>query len=270
MTGTQQRNRWNEKMNRYIYPSVGIAGFIICWEMVIVLFYLPEYILPTPYVTIVSFFKNLGALIPHILTTLYETFLGLMFAIIFSIMFSVVVVWFRLVEKTVMPVMVFLQTTPKIAVAPLFLVWFGVGYTPKVVISFWLAYFPIMINMITGLRDVQPEMIDLASSMSASKLQTFIKIRLPNSLPYFFSGLKLGAIVALLGAIVGEYVGADKGLGYLIMWANSSYDVKMLFSVVIALVLLGKAIYTIVEWVEKYMISWHVIARSEEEKFFTA
>jgi NitT/TauT family transport system permease protein len=182
----------------------------------------------------------------------------------------VILVWFKLVEKTVMPIMVFLQTTPKIAVAPLFLIWFGVGYTPKVIISFWLAYFPIVINMITGLRDIQPEMIDLASSMSATKLQTFIKIRLPNSLPYFFSGLKLGGIVALLGAVVGEYVGADKGLGYLIMWANSSYDIKLLFSVVIALVLLGKVIYSMVTWIERYAISWHVIARSEEEKLFTA
>jgi NitT/TauT family transport system permease protein len=95
-------------------------------------------------------------------------------------------------------------------------------------------------------------------------LQTFIKIRLPNSLPYFFSGLKLGGIVALLGAVVGEYVGADKGLGYLIMWANSSYDIKLLFSVVIALVLLGKVIYSMVTWIERYAISWHVIARSEE------
>ena len=124
--------------------------------------------------------------------------------------------------------------------------------------------------MITGLRDIQPEMIDLASSMSATKLQTFVKIRLPNSLPYFFSGLKLGGIVALLGAVVGEYVGADKGLGYLIMWANSSYDIKLLFSVVIALVLLGKVIYSMVTWIERHAISWHVIARSEEEKLFTA
>lgn len=249
---------------------VGITGLIVCWQLVIVLFSIPEFILPTPYVTGISFLSKLGLLFPHALATIYETCVGLVLAIIFSVIFSVILVWFKLVEKTVMPVMVFLQTTPKIAVAPLFLVWFGVGYTPKVIISFWLAYFPIVINMITGLRDIQPEMIDLASSMSATKLQTLIKIRLPNSLPYFFSGVKLGAMVALLGAVVGEYVGADKGLGYLIMWANSSYDIKLLFSVVIALVLLGKVIYSTVTWIEKYAISWHVIARSEEEKLFTA
>jgi len=265
-----KKNRWDERIKKYIYPISGIIGFIICWELVIVLFSVPEYILPTPYVTATSFFKNLGILYPNTLVTVYETLVGLGLAIVFSVIFSVIIVWFRVIEKTVMPVMVFLQTTPKIAVAPLFLVWFGVGYTPKIIISFWLAYFPIMINTITGLRDVQPEMIDLTSSMSATKLQTFIKIRLPNSLPYFFSGVKLGGLVALLGSIVGEYVGSDKGLGYLIMWANNSYDVKLLFSVVIALVLLGKAIYSIIVWIEKYAISWHVIARSEEEKFFTA
>ena len=265
-----QKNRWHERAKNYTYPMGGIIGLIVCWQLVIVLFSIPEFILPTPYVTGISFLSKLGLLFPHALATIYETCVGLGLAIIFSVIFSVILVWFKLVEKTVMPIMVFLQTTPKIAVAPLFLVWFGVGYTPKVIISFWLAYFPIVINMITGLRDIQPEMIDLASSMSASKLQTFVKIRLPNSLPYFFSGLKLGGIVALLGAVVGEYVGADKGLGYLIMWANSSYDIKLLFSVVIALVLLGKVIYSIVTWIEKYAISWHVIARSEEEKLFTA
>jgi NitT/TauT family transport system permease protein len=265
-----QKNRWREKAKKYTYPMVGIIGSIVCWQLVIILFSIPEFILPTPYVTITTFLSKLGLLFPHALATIYETCVGLLLAIIFSVIFSVISVWFKPVEKTVMPVMVFLQTTPKIAVAPLFLVWFGVGYTPKVIISFWLAYFPIVINMITGLRDIQPEMIDLASSMSATKLQTFVKIRLPNSLPYFFSGLKLGGIVALLGAVVGEYVGADKGLGYLIMWANSSYDIKLLFSVVIALVLLGKFIYSTVTWTEKYAISWHVIARSEEEKLFTA
>ncbi len=265
-----QKNRWLEKAKKYAYPTAGIIGLIVCWQLVIVLFSIPEFILPTPYVTGISFVSKLGLLFPNALATVYETCVGLVLAIIFSVIFSVILVWFRLVEKTVMPVMVFLQTTPKIAVAPLFLVWFGVGYTPKVIISFWLAYFPIVINMITGLRDIQPEMIDLASSMSATKLQTFVKIRLPNSLPYFFSGLKLGGVVALLGAVVGEYVGADKGLGYLIMWANSSYDIKLLFSVVIALVLLGKVIYSMVTWIERHAISWHVIARSEEEKLFTA
>jgi NitT/TauT family transport system permease protein len=254
----------------YTYPVTGIIGLVVLWQLAIVLFSIPDFILPTPYVTGKNFLEKVGFLFPHALVTLYETCVGLALAIVFSVIMSGILIWFRLVEKTVMPLMVFLQTTPKIAVAPLFLVWFGVGYTPKVIISFWLAYFPIMINMITGLRDIQPEMLDLANSMSATKLQTLVKIRLPNSLPYFFSGVKLGGVVALLGATVGEYVGADKGLGYLIMWANSSYDIKLLFSVVIALVLLGKGVYSSVVWIEKRAISWHVIARSDEDKLFTA
>src|SRR5512136_976081 len=135
-----QKNRWHERAKTYTYPVGGIVGLIVCWQLVIVLFSIPEFILPTPYVTGISFLSKLGLLFPNALATMYETCVGLVLAIIFSVVFSVILVWFKLVEKTVMPVMVFLQTTPKIAVAPLFLVWFGVGYTPKVIISFLLAY----------------------------------------------------------------------------------------------------------------------------------
>jgi NitT/TauT family transport system permease protein len=253
-----------------IYPAAGIISVLICWHFAILLFAIPEYVLPPPHLTAIHFFANLRLLFSNALITIFETAAGLLLAILFSIVFSVIIVWFRPIEKLVMPVMVLLQTTPKIAVAPLFLVWFGVGFLPKIIISFWLAYFPIVINLITGLRDIQPEMVDLSRSMSASKLQTFLKVRFPNSLPYFFSGVKLGGIVALLGAILGEYVGSDKGLGYLIMWANNSYDVKLLFSVVIALVLIGKGIYSMIVLIERYAISWHVSARGEGEQFFTA
>ena len=170
----------------------------------------------------------------------------------------------------VWPMLVFLHTTPKIAIAPLFIVWFGFGMTPKVIISLWLAYFPIAIATITGLRDVEEEMIDLSTSMSCTTLQTFIKVRIPNSMPHFFSGLKLGSIVAMLGAIVGEYVGADEGLGYIIDIAVHNNDVKMLFADVIVLTILGRLIYWTVCIVERYTIPWHVAMRVDETKMYTA
>jgi len=262
--------KWTIGMKRALYPISTTILILFLWQMSIVLFSLPEFILPSPFVVIRAFFSQLNLLFNHALVTLYETIAGLILAIIFSVVISIIIVWSKGVEKTILPLVVFFQTTPKIAIAPLFIVWFGFGYTPKIIISFWVAYFPIAISMITGLRDVEPETIDLTKSMSATTLQTFIKVRIPNSLPHFFSGLKLGGLVAMLGSITGEFVGSDAGLGYLIVMANHNHDVKLLFSVLIALVIMGRTIYALTGWIEKHTISWHVAMRTEEEKFFTA
>jgi len=262
--------RWNARIKDSAYPIVTTLAILVLWQLSIVLFSVPDFILPGPLVIIKAFFGHLGLLSQHTLVTVYETLAGLLLAVVFSIFVSIVIVWSRGVEKTLVPLMVFLQTTPKIAIAPLFIVWFGCGYTPKIIISFWLAYFPIVLAMTTGLRDIQPEMIDLTKSMSATTWQTFIKVRIPNSLPHFFSGLKLGGLVAMLGSITGEFVGSDAGLGYLITMANHNNDVKLLFSVLIVLVLLGRLIYGATVLTERRAISWHVVLRAEEEKFFTA
>lgn len=266
----RQQTRWDERIRRSLYPIVTTMIILVLWQAAIVVFSVPDFILPGPVIIIKEFFHNLNLLSHHTLVTVYETITGLILAVVFSVMVSIIIVWSRPVEKTLLPLMVFFQTTPKIAIAPLFIVWFGFGYTPKVIISFWLAYFPIVIAMITGLRDIEPEMVDLTKSMSATTFQTFLKVRLPNSLPHFFSGLKLGGLVAMLGSITGEFVGSDAGLGYLITVANHNYDVKLLFSVLVVLVILGRLIYASTVWVERRTISWHVAMRREEEKIFTA
>ena len=262
--------KWEEKLRNALYPIATTTAILIVWHLSVVLFSVPEFILPGPLAVIESFRGHLGLIWPNFLVTTFESVLGLFIAIVFSVVVSVAVVWSRPMEKTLMPLLVFFQTTPKLAVAPLFIVWLGFGYTPKVIISFWLAYFPIVIATITGLKDVQPEMIDLTRAMSASTLQTFIKVRIPNALPHFFAGLKLGGVVSVLGALVGEFVGAHEGLGYLITMAQHNSDVKLLFSVVTTLVILGRSIYAVTSWTERHAISWHVTMRTKEMKFFTA
>lgn len=270
MGAEKKQIRKFSKMKDSLYPVSAILGLILLWYSGVHLFSIPDYVLPDPLVTLQEFFNYLGLLSTHTLVTAYETLAGLILAIVFGIIVSIAIVWSRGVERTVLPLLVFFQTTPKIAIAPLFVVWFGFGYTPKVIISFWLAYFPIVIATVTGLRAVETEMIDLTESMSATTLQTFVKVRIPNALPHFFSGLKLGGLVALLGSLVGEFVGSDAGLGYLIVMANHNTNVKLLFSVLIVLVILGKVLYSLISWIERYCIAWHVVMRSEEEKFFTA
>jgi len=273
MIGTR-KTRWGAKIGMMIknslYPICTTIAILLLWEATVYVFSLPEYILPSPFVIIKAFFNLLGLLCTHAIITMYESLVGFLLAIVFAVLLAVIVVWSKGVEKTVMPLLVFFQTTPKIAIAPLFLVWFGFGYFPKIIICFWIAYFPIAISTITGLKDVEPDMVDLMKSMSASTLQSFIKVRIPNSLPYFFSGLKLGGVVAVLGAIVGEFVGSDAGLGYLITMAQHNQDVKLLFSVVIILAILGRSIFALICLLERYAISWHVVIRTEEEKMYTA
>lgn len=257
-------------LKKSLYPIFTTVTILVLWQGAVSIFSVPEFILPGPVAIILELFKLIGLLLYHGWVTMYETVLGLVLAIILALVLSVFVVWHRPVEKMVWPILVFLHTTPKIAIAPLFIIWFGFGALPKIIISLWLAYFPVAIATITGLRDVEPEMIDLSNSMSCTTLQTFLKIRIPNSLPHFFSGLKLGSIVALLGAILGEYVGSDKGLGYIIDMAIHNTDVKMLFADVIVLTILGRLLYWSVCIAERYVISWHVAMRVDDQKMFSA
>src|SRR5206468_6341696 len=145
-----------------------------------------------------------------------------------------------------------------VAIAPLFLVWFGVGVMPKVLVAFLISFFPIVIDAAVGLRSMPAEMRDLARSMGATRLQIFTRFRLPTSLPYLFSGLKVAATLAVAGAVVGEFVGADKGLGYLLLVTNSNMETALMFAAIVALTIIGLALFYAVEFLESLLIPWHV------------
>ena len=190
-------------------------GLVAVWQLGVQLLAIPDYLLPGPRAVAATVVSERTLIFQHGLITLYEAGLGFTLALVFAVPISAIIVWSKVAEKTVLPLMVFLQTVPKVAIAPLFIIWFGFGPFPKVLISFLLAYFPIVIEMVTGLRDVNPTVLDLARSMSITPFQTFTKIRIPNSLPYLFSGLKLGALLSLVGAIVAEFMGS-------MVWGTSS------------------------------------------------
>jgi NitT/TauT family transport system permease protein len=161
--------------------------------------------------------------------------------------------------------MLFFQIVPKVAIAPLFLVWFGIGVTPKILVAFLISFFPIVIDAAVGLRSMSPEMADLARSMGASRWQVFAQFRLPTSLPYLFSGLKVASTLAIAGTVVGEFVGADKGLGYLLLTTNSNMETSLMFATIVALTIIGLVFYYIVEALEGLLIPWHVTHRVREE-----
>jgi NitT/TauT family transport system permease protein len=158
--------------------------------------------------------------------------------------------------RSVYPLLVSSQAVPKMAVAPLFIVWFGFGLLPKVLIAFLIAFFPIVISTVVGLAAIEPEKIHLARSMGLGAAATFFKIRLPNALPSIFGGLKVAITLAVVGAVVGEFIGGDAGLGYVLMSANGSMDTALLFAGLIGLTVIGVVFYLLIELAERLALPW--------------
>jgi NitT/TauT family transport system permease protein len=157
----------------------------------------------------------------------------------------------------IMPLLLVAQLVPKVAVAPLLLIWFGYGLMPKVLIAFLVAFFPIVVNGASGLGSVEPELLDLGSSLQASRWQTFWKFRVPSALPEIFSGMKIAVTLAIIGAIIGEFVGGNRGLGYLIIVANQELDTPLAFAAILLLSAVGIILYALIELIERMLLPWH-------------
>jgi len=246
-------------------PFVGIAVFLLVWEIGVRVTKAPAYLIPTPSVIFQTFVAEFPRLAFHGWVTLYEMLLGYALAVVVAIPLAIAITSSDRFDRFAMPTLLFFQVVPKVAVAPLFLVWFGVGVLPKVLVAFLISFFPIVIDAAVGLRSMSSEMRDLARSMGATRLQVFARFRLPTSLPYLFSGLKVAATLAVAGAVVGEFVGADKGLGYLLLVTNSNLETALMFATLFALTIIGLLFFYAVELLEALLIPWHVTHRVRED-----
>jgi NitT/TauT family transport system permease protein len=249
---------------RKLTPLIGIVAFLLAWQLFVILWKVPPYLLPTPTAIAQTFFQELPDLLQNGWVTVYEMLAGYALAVAVAIPLAIAITSSRRFNELVMPTMLFFQIVPKVAIAPLFLVWFGVGATPKILVAFLISFFPIVIDAAVGLRSMSPEMADLAKSMGASRLQVFAQFRLPTSLPYLFSGLKVAATLAIAGTVVGEFVGADRGLGYLLLVTNSNMQTSLMFATILALTIIGLVFYYLVELLESFLIPWHVTHRVQE------
>ena len=249
---------------RKLTPLAGIFGFLVVWQLIVIFYQMPAYLLPTPTHIAHVFVTRLPELLHHGWVTVYEMIAGYALAVAVAIPLAIAVTSSRTFDQLVMPTMLFFQIVPKVAIAPLFLVWFGVGATPKILVAFLISFFPIMIDAAVGLRSMSPEMHDLARSMGATRMQVFAQFRLPTSLPYLFTGLKVAATLAIAGTVVGEFVGADRGLGYLLLVTNSNLETPMMFATIVALTIIGFVSYYLVELLEGFLIPWHVTHRIRE------
>src|SRR6266550_226350 len=234
------------------------ALLFLAWEFAVRLTGIKEYLLPPPSRVWTEFVKRFDPVMGSAWVTTQEIVAGYLVAVAVSIPLALWIAYSRFMENAIYPVIVFLQIIPKIAVAPLFIIWFGFGFAPKLLVVFLLSFFPIIVSSIAGFKSVDPDIMDFARTTGASQWKMFVMIRLPQALPQIFTGLKVGAALAATAAVVAEFVASDKGLGYLLLQYNGNLDTPMVFATIVLLSLLGLAVYYVVEIIERLAIPWHV------------
>jgi NitT/TauT family transport system permease protein len=244
-------------------PLILIVAIFILWDIVIRIFRIPPYLIPAPWDVAKMLVAEWPRLWRESLFTGYATLGGFGLSILVGIPIAMLIAYSRLVESYVYPLLVFSQSVPKIAIAPLFVVWFGFGIFPKVISAFLLGFFPVVVATVMGFKSMETDMIDLARSMRASRLQMFLKFSLPQALPSIFSGLKVSATLAVVGAVVGEFVGSNSGIGYVLQIANGNFDLPLMFAALFVLSMMGVILFAVVDLAEKMMIPWHQSRRAD-------
>jgi NitT/TauT family transport system permease protein len=265
---TRERSSWAELRedpalyvrNRpqiLLIPLVFVL-FVALWEWVVRAWNVPNFLVPAPSTVAGALARGVrtGLYLTNFWITLFEALVGFVIAAVAGIVLGAIIAQFRLVERTFYPYLVALQTLPKIAIAPLIIVWFGFGISSKVIIAGTVAFFPVLVNVIVGLKTVDAAKLDLMRSLRASRWQTFRLVTFPNALPFVFAGLDIAIVFSVLGAIVGEFVGSQKGLGNLILQFNFSLDVAGVFAVLILLSVMGVALHLVMQAVQRHVIFW--------------
>jgi NitT/TauT family transport system permease protein len=264
--GETQRRHNPFKILTAVSPAVWtVITLLIVWELWVRIANTPVFILPAPTRIAAEFAEHWQRLLINAGYTLSEVLIGFLFAVLIGVPLAVLVTYSRWAERSVYPLIAASQTIPKVAIAPLLLAWFGYGLTPKIVIVILISFFPIIINSVVGLKSCSAEMLYLAKSMGASGWQTFWKFRLPQALPYIFAGLKLATVLSVIGAIVAEFVGADRGLGYIIVVAGASFDIARQFAAIITISAIGMIFFASIEMLERIVVPWRTTAALASE-----
>jgi NitT/TauT family transport system permease protein len=258
------------RLKAILTPFIGLAALLVVWALITAVFKIPEYLLPSPVIVAKRIVTDWPLLSRNFAYTLLEVVVGFCVSVLVGIPAAFLVVLSRPVERILMPIIVASQAVPKVAIAPLLVIWLGFGLLPKVVISFLIAFFPVLVSTSTGLRSVETDMIDLVRSMGASTMKIMFKVRLPTALPQIFSGLKVAISLSVVGALVGEFVGADRGLGYIMMTASGALDGTLVWATLIVLIFLGVVLFQIVAMIERFAIRWHVSVRQDKQNVTTS
>ena len=244
----------------YQTPLVILVIFLV-WQFAVVFFNVREFILPSPLVTLEHIFlpqpdANYNWTV-HLSTTIYEVLISFVITSFVGIVIAIIMAWSRLMNDLLLPVFVFINSLPTIAIAPIITLWFGYGLLTNVFIAFLVSFFPVVVNVAVGLNKVDEDLLDLVRYLHASKWQIFIKIRIPNSLPYIFAGLKICSTLCVVGAIVGEFIASDRGLGYIIINSQFTMDTPPIFASLILISAIGVVLSWLVSLLEKILMPWY-------------
>ena len=253
MVRWHMRPRWRW-LAAFIFPLVAV----VLWQVIVLLRLYPEFIVPPPSAVLEKFGQVLadGRLAYHARVTLGQTLAGLAIGVICGLVLGYAIAKSQLLDALISPVVITFQSTPVVAYAPLLVIWFGSGPTSKIVTSALIVFFPMLMNTIVGLRTVSPSLRDLMRSLRATHWQMFMHLEIPAAMPVLLGGLKVSATLAVIGAVVGEFVNANAGLGFWINLARNQFDTPLVFVAVLTLALIARALYEVVAWLERRLLHW--------------
>jgi len=249
---TNRRAAWS----RFMPPLALFVGVVVAWEAVSRMFRLPEFVLPAPTAIVEVLIAHQASLAYAAFVTSQEVLWGFLLSAVIGAGVALVIARFAAFGRALYPLVVLFQNVPKVALAPLFILWFGFDLAPKVVLIVVIAFFPVAINMLVGLQTVDANLVAMMRSVGASRNEILMRIQIPNSLPYLMAGLKVAVTLAVIGAIVGEFAGAQAGLGYMIQFASTQMQTSLVFAALVEVSVLGMLFYYVIEWIERRYIDW--------------
>ena len=239
-----------------LIPATTLLAALLVWEVATRALRIPRFIMPAPSAILGEGWEWRYRFIGHTWVTLYETLGGFALSMVVGVPLAVLIVYSPALRAAIYPLVILAQSVPKIAIAPVLLLILGYGEIPKMVVAFLVAFFPVVVDTATGLAATPPELLDLSRSYRASAFKTFVKVRLPMALPFIFAGAKVAITLSVIGAVVGEFVGSDKGLGYVILSSTSYWKTEVAFSAMILLSLMAIVLFAAVSLVERFVCPW--------------
>jgi NitT/TauT family transport system permease protein len=246
----------NTQLRRRIASAALIIGFFVAWELLCLMFGIKDIVLPRPSEILITLWTRLPAIMPHAAQTLYTTLVGFALGIVLGVLLGALVGSSRLAYDVAYPLLIGFSSIPKVAVVPIFVLWFGAGTVPAVLTAMILCIFPIVVNVATGLATTEPELEDVMRALKASKLDILVNVGLPRAMPYFFASLKVAVTQAFVGTVIAETVASNRGIGNLMMIASSSFDVPLVFAGLLVLAVLGVGLYVIFSFIEVRVTGW--------------
>lgn len=237
-------------------PWIYTVALFVIWELAVWLLKLPQYILPAPSVILKAIIQYWPAIWKNSLQTLWTTSLGFLLAVVGGLGLGLLIGWSRSIYAGLYPLMIGFNSIPKVAVVPILVIWFGIGTVPAVITAFLIAFFPIVVNVATGLATIEPEMEDVLRALGARKMDIMLKVGIPRSMPFFFGSLKVAITLAFVGSVISETVAANSGLGHMMLAAQSQFNVPLVFAGLVMLAIEGIVMYALMAWLEQRMTGW--------------